>query len=500
MSGDGYFDAFPYIALKKGMLYMKGKKSTSLQKRLYMLSLVCLVPLVIMIMYLLFLINRFSYRYDEVADNLTVANTYNMRFKEKMDYTMYIIVVNRGRAGGIMGTEQPHVMIKNAHTDFNNLYNLTNSEYAKSQLSGILKCLDTLEDRVSEIEEDAMVSGAYDKNMERLDLNIRVITDLIQERIQEYIYFETTQLDTLREGIRKDALLVVRTSIFVFIAILLGVAMFSRRIMKSITVPIRRLSEATKQAGRGDFAVRAQEDSDDELAVLNTSFNRMVERIGQLVEHIQLEQVMLRQTELKVLQAQINPHFLYNTLESIIWLAEAGKTEEVVMMVSSLSDFFRTTLSKGKDYITLQEEEKHIRSYLQIQKFRYNDILEYEIDIPSNLYQYRILKLTLQPLVENALYHGIKNKRGGGHIWVSAREEESEIVLCVKDDGIGMKQEQLFRVRELISKESLLEEELAGFGLYNVNQRLQLNYGLQYGLKIESNYGEGTSILIAIPK
>ena len=160
--------------------------------------------------------------------------------------------------------------------------------------------------------------------------------------------------------------------------------------------------------------MRAEENSEGEMAVLNDSFNQMIEKIGNLVEDIRIEQLNLRATELKLLQAQINPHFLYNTLDTIIWLAEAGRKDEVVMMVTALSDFFRTTLSKGRDYITVKEEEAHIRSYLKIQQFRYQDILEYSIHIPEELYAYQILKLTLQPLVENALYHGIKNKRGTG--------------------------------------------------------------------------------------
>ena len=148
----------------------------------------------------------------------------------------------------------------------------------------------------------------------------------------------------------------------------------------------------------------------------------MVEQIGNLVEDIRVEQLNLRATELKLLQAQINPHFLYNTLDAIIWLAEAGEKDQVVMMVTALSDFFRTTLSKGRDFITVEEEERHIDSYLKIQQFRYRDILAYEIDIPEELYQYQILKLTLQPLVENALYHGIKNKHGLGHILVTGKK------------------------------------------------------------------------------
>lgn len=172
--------------------------------------------------------------------------------------------------------------------------------------------------------------------------------------------------------------------------------------------------------------------------VLNSSFNQMVEEIGHLVEDIRVEELNLRAAELRVLQEQINPHFLYNTLDNIIWLAESKDTEQVVRMVSSLSSFFRTTLKQGAGVITVKEEEQHIRSYLEIQQFRYRDILEYEIAIPEELYEYEIIKLTLQPLVENALYHGIKNKRGGGHIRVSGVLCQDVMIFKVQDDGIGM--------------------------------------------------------------
>ena len=169
-------------------------------------------------------------------------------------------------------------------------------------------------------------------------------------------------------------------------------------------------------------------------------------------------------------------------------------------MVTSLSDFFRTTLSKGRDYITLQEEETHIRSYLRIQQFRYRDILDYDIQIPQKLYSCPILKLTLQPLVENALYHGIKNKRGRGHISVTGGEEENRLILCVRDNGIGMTAERLAHVRAMICGEQVDASDPSGFGLFNVNQRMQLNYGPSYGLEIDSIYGEGTTVKVVIPK
>ena len=477
---------------------MAGKNST-LKKRLNMLLAVCLIPLTAIVIYLLIMMNRFSGRYDLIVENITKANAYNIDFKEDMDYVMYIIVVNSERAEELVDTEQPHAMIEEAREVFENLYEEADKDYAQNNLKRILKTLNTLEDRVEEIEADALVSGNYDLNMERLDLNIRVLTDLLQEQIQKYIYYETTNLEELRVGIRSDVDRAIQMSVIVFAVILIGTVLINRKIVSGITEPISRLCEVTRQAGKGDFAARAPEGGNDELAVLNQGFNQMVERIGNLVEDIRVEQLNLRATELKLLQAQINPHFLYNTLDTIIWLAEAGQKEQVVMMVSTLSDFFRTTLSKGRDYITVKEEATHIRSYLTIQQFRYRDILEYEMDIPEELEEYQILKLTLQPLVENALYHGIKNKRGLGHILVSGKKQGDHLVFTVRDNGKGMDPERLAYVQRLISGELKDEDAPSGFGLFNVNQRLQLNYGPEYGLILASEEGEWTEVNAIIP-
>lgn len=476
------------------------KTGSTLKKRLHMLMLVCLVPLTVMAVYLLTLVNLLSERYDFIVENITMANAYNINFKEDMDYLMYIIVANSERAKELVDTEQSHIMISEAREVFQNLYEISEMDYGKNQLNRILKSLNTLEDRVEEIERDALVSGYYDKNMERLDLNIRILTELIQEQIQKYIYYEATNLEVLREGIRADVDRGIRMSLVMFLLILAGALFISRKITTGITEPIRRLCEATRVAGSGDFAVRAQEvTTDDELSVLNTSFNQMVEKIGNLVEDIRVEQLNLRAMELKLLQAQINPHFLYNTLDAIIWLAEAGEKAQVVRMVSSLSDFFRTTLSKGRDDISVEEEETHIRSYLEIQQFRYRDILEYEIRIPEKMHHCRILKLTLQPLVENALYHGIKNKRGLGHILVTGKMEGEKMIFSVSDDGIGMDPDRLKKVRRIIAGELADENPSSGFGLFNVEQRIKLNCGTEYGLVIDSVYGRGTTVQVMIP-
>lgn len=475
------------------------KKSSPLKKRLYTLLVLCLVPLVVMIIYLLVTVEHFSGRYDAVVDNIAMANTYNLNFKEDVDYIMYIIVVNSERAEELVDIERPQVMIDDAREVFRELYEKAEADYPKRLLERIIRSLATLEERVEEIEKDARTTGSYDRNMERLDVNIRILTELIQEQIQKYIYYEVTDLSALRQDIRADISSAIQIVSMLLIIILVLAAVLGHKIVTSITEPIRNLCEVTRVAARGDFEVRVQEESGDELAMLSSSFNQMVEQIGALVEGIRIEQLNLKAMELKLLQAQINPHFLYNTLDAIIWLAESGEKEQVVHMVSALSDFFRTTLGKGKDYVSLHDEQTHIQSYLQIQKFRYQDILEYDIQIPEELHGYQILKMTLQPVVENALYHGIKNKRRLGHILVTGKKEEDTLILTVRDDGAGMTPERLNEVRKIIRGEAEDYNSPSGFGLFSVEQRIRLNYGTEYGIELNSVCDEWTEVRIVIP-
>ncbi len=473
-------------------------KNSSLYKRLNMLLFLCVTPFTVMIIYLLSMTYRFSERYDVIVNNITSANEYSIDFKEDLDYAMYVIVVNSERASEIVDTD-PHELIEEARGVFQKLSQTADRDYARTQLARIVKSLNILEERVQEIEDDAQVVGMYDTNMQRLDLNIRILTELIEEQVQDYIYHEAENLESLREGVRSDVAWTLRIGIVVCVVVGCVALLLCRLSISRLKEGIQQLRMVTRKAGHGDFKVRAEiEKSDEELAELGEGFNQMVERIGNLVEDIRVEQLNLRATEQKLLQAQINPHFLYNTLDTIIWLAESNQKEQVVMMVSALSDFFRTTLSKGRDYITVMEEESHIRSYLKIQQFRYQDILDYEIDIPKELHPYQILKLTLQPLVENALYHGIKNKRGKGYIRVTGEKESGRLVFLVKDNGLGMDEERLSQVRAAMNKGDTSSDP-SGFGLFNVVQRIKLNYGAEYGVWISSTYMEGTEVRVEIP-
>ncbi len=475
------------------------KKGRSIQKRLYLLLLICLVPLTCMAVFLLVQVRSFAERYDSVVEKITEISAYNIDFKEDIDYAMYIIVVNADRADELISQEAPEEMVAEARAVFNELYESETSEYGKIYLWRIISCLDILEERITEIEEDALVSGNYDLNMERLELNIYVLTELIQEQIQKYIYYETATLGDLSSNIKADVQQAMTVSMALIVLIAVLALLTSRKLMKGITDPIRVLCEDMKRAGSGDFDVSISAQSNDEMVTLNNGFNQMVQQIGHLVEDIKEEQANLRVMEIGLLQAQINPHFLYNTLDTILWLAETGENQLVVTMVENLSTFFRISLSRGEELISLEEEESHTKSYLEIQRVRYGDILNFRLDIAEEARECILPKLTLQPIVENSLYHGLKNKRGGGTITISATVQEDRLVLTVSDDGFGMTREQLATLRTAILEVQRTEGKGSGFGVYNVNQRIKLYYGDDYGLEIDSCFGIGTTVTVTLP-
>ena len=272
--------------------------------------------------------------------------------------------------------------------------------------------------------------------------------------------------------------------------------------------PLQLLKAKMRKAADGYLEAKIKTSGQDEIADLSDSFNTMLENIKHLIENNNREQEQVKKAELRTLQAQINPHFLYNTLESIIWMAESGKNDNVIKLVKAMSQFFRISLNKGRDWVTIQTELEHAKSYLTIQQMRYYDILTYEIEVDDALYSYPILAMTLQPLIENALYHGIKNKRGLGKIRVSGQiENDYYILLTVEDNGIGISSERLQHIRESLtlpmessSSEQIDEESESGFGLFNVHQRLRLYFGEPCGLILESIYGEGARVSVRIPR
>ncbi len=261
--------------------------------------------------------------------------------------------------------------------------------------------------------------------------------------------------------------------------------------------PIKRMMMLMKQVETGDFNVNMEIASKDEVGKLSESFNVMVKKLDNSMKMLFENQRKLRKAELRALEAQINPHFLYNTLDSVCWLARAERNDEIINTIIALTKLLRIGLSRGDEIITIGNEVEHVHNYLIIQKMRYRSQFEYTIDVPEQIKEYKILKLVLQPLAENALYHGIKNKMEKGKILISAEKNSNTIEFSISDTGIGMSQKKIEELqRSLADKESIKAE---GVGLKNVNERMKIYFGEEYGLSFESEEGIGTVINFKIP-
>jgi len=268
-------------------------------------------------------------------------------------------------------------------------------------------------------------------------------------------------------------------------------------ISSMISKPITRLELLMEQAEKGNLDVSLDFESKDEIGKLSKRFNNMINKIKALMSQVVKEQEDKRKTELKALQAQINPHFLYNTLDSIIWMAEVNK-DEVVVMADALAKLFRLSLSRGEDLILIEHEIEHVRNYLIIQSMRYSNKFDYVIDVYEDILKHKTLKLILQPLVENSIYHGIKNKRQKGLIIIRGSKTQDKILLQVMDDGIGMEQSLCEQIFELHGS-SRGRKGFNGVGVKNVNERIKLYYGDEYGLEYVSQPGVGTVVQIWLP-
>lgn len=478
----------------------KRKVAFSIRQKILILLLTSMLPFVLISVYLLVTIAKYNRTYNGIVDNLTIANDYNISFKEEMDESLYKIVVGYVSIDTIAQDQtlkNPYTMLKSLRTSCEQLKDMTSDYESRLWLESLLRNTNTLENRINDIVDNIHRGNQYDKNIKELDNNIYILTELIQDDIQQYIYYQTNHMERVTDEMNAQ----VHTFLIILailIAVLgIGVAVAAFLVTSGILRPLWQLYDATGEIAEGNFAVRTNAGTNDEIAALSQEFNEMADKMQMLVDKVRDDEQKMRKADLRLLQEQINPHFLYNTLDTIVWLIECNEADQAVEMVVTLSNFFRIVLSKGKEFISIRMEEQHIRSYLQIQEARYSDIMDYDIAIDPELYTYQIPKLTLQPIVENALYHGIKYKRSHGTITITGKMQGEHIVFVVRDDGVGMDEAGLAQLREDIGKPC--KETDRGFGLANVNERIRMYFGLEYGLTVDSSPGRGTSVAIVIP-
>lgn len=299
-----------------------------------------------------------------------------------------------------------------------------------------------------------------------------------------------------RSQLFRDTELLTNSLVGIGIVLLFVAISVSFFISNLATKRIRILSGAMQDVRQGNLETSISLNGNDELSDLAEDFNVMVVDIKKLMHKVYQQQKEERQRELQVLQSQINPHFLYNTLDTLQWKALEHGAHELSDLIVSLSSFFRISLSKGKEFITLEKELEHVKNYLVIQQFRYRDILEYNIDCDTELFKCSLPKILIQPLVENAIYHGIKPKLGNGAIRISVFEEDDILKIVVKDDGVGMNKEKLNQIKNNLDKHYTGNN----YGLYNVSRRIFLNFGEDYGLDIDSEKNAGTTVTVRLPK
>ncbi|NOU75668.1 HAMP domain-containing protein [Paenibacillus sp. LMG 31458] len=298
-------------------------------------------------------------------------------------------------------------------------------------------------------------------------------------------------LVSLTADTRKITVLIVLIGLICLFFALLGAGMLSQLIAK----PIMGLTKHMKRIKEGNLDIEFQVNSEDEIGLLASGFNAMIRRVQELLTNINFEQKKKREYELALIQAQIKPHFLYNTLDVIYTLSEMGRARDVQRTTKALADFYRAALSKGRETITIEEEVRNVKDYLSIQRIRYSDVFTFEFDIRGEVLGGLIPKLTIQPLVENAIYHGLKTKGSLGILKVTGEIVEGKIKIIVSDDGVGMQPERL----EALVKKPESPEQAVGYGLRNVNDRIQLYFGDEYGLQIESQLGQGTEVTLWLP-
>lgn len=456
----------------------------SIAGKLYNLMLNIFVPMVVLAAVILTLLVSYNVRNSAITGNITTASRFNQDFKSDVDLKMYYYVSGASQ-------ELPLEEIGAARTLAQTLLSGTTNPDSRKAIGSVVGLCDSLTASINKIQG----TDGYDKRMEQLETSVYVITELIQEYMYTYLYHEAGQLAALQQRLNRvlwGELLAVGLTLAGLVALATRRAI---RTGKSITDPIDALAARVAEIGRGELTPKPPVQAEDpKLLVLSTGIEEMAVRLDRQIELNRQEQIRLRGIELSLIQAQINPHFLYNTLDAIVWLIETGKNEQAEEMVTSLSTYFRSFLSNGRDIVTMTQEEQHIRSYLEIQQVRYKDILDYDIQIDPAIAGCLIPKMTLQPLVENAIYHGIKPKRGKGTITVTGRLAGDTVTVRVADTGAGMERGELERLRS-----QLENDEAKGFGLISAYKRLQLMYGRDCRFTIESSPGMGTSITITFP-
>ena len=459
----------------------------SIEKKLKWLRMVVIIPALVGIITLLVIMINFNESYNEAVKNVSVASKFNFSFSEDMDYKMYRIVIGAESFDAM----KPYEEIKEAKELVKELNKNAVTDESKLRTRQIGKLLDNLKISIEEIEYSDLKND-YMENNQRLRLNVNVFTEIIKEKVSEYIYYEIGNMESMRVKLEREIMHTITITLIAVLFLSLITWKLSKLISQSISYPVRQLCEMTKEVAQGNFDVHGPQNTTEELQILTNNFEHMAQKVERLIEDVKVEQQNLRKKELQLLQEQINPHFLYNSLSIINWKAIEAGEDEISHVTLALSTYYRTSLNRGETMTTVAKEIDNIRAYLKIQLVMHDNEFRVVEQISDGLNDYMIPKLILQPLAENAIDHGIDvSDNEDPTLWLTIREEDKHIFFEIRDNGAGMTQEKA---------DQILTYQSSGYGVRNVCDRIHVLYGEKGEMKIESTPGKGTRVFIRIPK
>ena len=349
------------------------------------------------------------------------------------------------------------------------------------------------------LSKDKQETGRYVNYIDEMENGIQIFSQngnmYVCQKIKNWNYYVVSSISSYK--LMESGFRTMVVVILVLIIVLIAVSVIIRVLIKKMYQPLNKVVSKMDHVATGSLRTRINvENMGEDFTKLAVGFNSMMDEIEVLMEQVKLEQHQLEQIRFNALQSQIQPHFLYNTLECIHWQAMAEGNKEISTMVKALAKYYRICLSKGHDVITIREEVEHIRNYMIIQNMRYDNIIGSEIVVESQVEESLIPKLTLQPLVENSIYHGMKVKEGKtGTLYLTAYKDGDEVVIKVSDTGTGMSQEQIDEMNEQLFR----YEDSFGYGVRNVNKRIELLFGEGYGLHYQKNDSGGVTVVIHLP-
>lgn len=469
----------------------------SIEKTLRTITIIMTVVVLSVLLVSMVYYNSVVLQYQALTENVNRAMSLSTSIKRDIDTAAYNLVAGRTTPADSMHLQ----LFVDTRVALRRLGTNSSFEQNTYLLQVAQRTLGTIEGYFNQLIENIETQAPVHDNEIVLD-DIQQVTELLDEVLIEFTAYEV-RLAALRDANLQNVNAAMNLVQILVCAVAIVFVLYDNRLLqRRITQPVDRMQDMAGRIAAGDFDARVEPPEVAELDDLTKSMNQMAVRIQSLMDANTEKQRLLRIAQVQILQAQISPHFLYNTLDTIVALAEADRLEDVATTTIALSNFHRISLSKGNDWIPVSQEAAQIESYLTIQKMRYGAMLDYTVDIDEEMFGEYMLKILLQPLVENAIYHGVKLSRKGGGVYVSGRRDGDRLRFEVRNTGPGMSAERVEELRSSLGQErpqGPAQPVPKGYGLSNVYQRIRLFYDVEDGLTIESDPEEGTTVTLRLP-